>query len=95
MIKTFKRYSTKEAYDDIQVGDIPTGSIVVIEREQVIGIADTWPVTITKNHGEFHDFTEKNLTFDEKLAIMNDWSDFDFTESMEVAKQTMKEYNYS
>ena len=47
--------STVEAYDACQCReDIKTGDILVIENEQVIGLADCWPVALTKERGELH-----------------------------------------
>ena len=53
-----------EAYDACQTGihyahdgeyEVKTGDILVIEKEKVIGIADTWPVAVTKERGHFHE----------------------------------------
>ncbi|MEU7146997.1 hypothetical protein AB0B15_02995 [Streptomyces sp. NPDC045456] len=47
--------STGEAYGAVQCrDDIRDGDVLVIEREQVIGIADTWPFALTENHGDLH-----------------------------------------
>lgn len=48
-------YSTGEAYGACQCrDDIRDGDVLVIEREQVIGIAHTWPFALTEAHGDFH-----------------------------------------
>lgn len=53
-----------EAYDACQTGihyafdgeyEVKTGDLLVIEKEKVIGIADTWPVAVTKERGHFHE----------------------------------------
>lgn len=47
--------STKEAYDATQCrDDIKQGDALVIASENVVGIAFTWPIAVTKNHGELH-----------------------------------------
>ena len=47
--------STGEAYDACQSSDaILKGDILLIAGERVIGIADTWPVAITKRSGKLH-----------------------------------------
>ncbi|MFJ4686520.1 hypothetical protein [Streptomyces sp. NPDC088789] len=47
--------STGEAYDAVQCrDDIRDGDVLVIEHEQVIGLADTWPFALTEKHGELH-----------------------------------------
>ncbi|MFD7661283.1 hypothetical protein [Streptomyces sp. NPDC059788] len=53
--KVWTFYSTGEAYGAVQCrDDIQDGDVLVIEREQVIGIADTWPFALTENHGDLH-----------------------------------------
>ena len=43
------------AYDACQCDDtIKDGDILLIEREGVVGIADTWPIAITEKHGVLH-----------------------------------------
>ena len=47
--------STGEAYDACQESDtIMRGDILLVAGERVIGIADTWPVAITKRSGKLH-----------------------------------------
>ena len=53
--------STREAYDATMCGenfatkeDIKLGDLLVIESEEVIGVADAWPYAITEEHGELH-----------------------------------------
>ncbi len=51
--------STGEAYDACQCDDtINTGDVLVIESEQVVGVAHTWPVAITRNNGVLHQLKE-------------------------------------
>lgn len=53
MIHTFD--STGEAYDACQCDEnIHDGDVLVIEAEQVVGVADTWPVAVTKEYGSLH-----------------------------------------
>lgn len=56
-----------EAYDACQTGihyahdgeyPVETGDILIIEKEKVIGIADTWPVAVTIERGHLHEPTE-------------------------------------
>lgn len=47
--------STSDAYDATQCDEtIRTGHTLVIESEQVIGLAWTWPVAVTQEPGELH-----------------------------------------
>jgi hypothetical protein len=47
--------STGEAYDATQCDDdVKTGDVLIIASEKVIGIAYTWPIAVTKEHGKLH-----------------------------------------
>lgn len=47
--------STQEAYGDVQCDDnIRNGDTLVVECEQVVGLAWTWPVAVTQAHGDLH-----------------------------------------
>ncbi|ESY35392.1 hypothetical protein NKK48_30330 [Mesorhizobium sp. C386A] len=47
--------STGDAYDFTQcIDDIKNGDVLVIESEKVVGLADTWPVAVTKEAGNLH-----------------------------------------
>ncbi|MFD9868564.1 hypothetical protein ACFXI8_27345 [Streptomyces niveus] len=49
--------STGEAYGAVQCrDDIRDGDVLVVESEQVIGIAHTWPFALTEAHGELQRF---------------------------------------
>lgn len=51
--------STGEAYDATQTTDeIKNGHLLIIESEQVIGLADTWPVAVTVQYGVLHSCAE-------------------------------------
>jgi len=56
--------STKDAYDFSNMGstfnDVPvnTGDLLFIESEKVIGMVDTWPIALTKNHNKLHNLTD-------------------------------------
>ena len=50
---------TGEAYDACQCDErIKDGDILVIRSERVVGVADTWPFAITKEHGSLHGLTD-------------------------------------
>ncbi|MFF8283293.1 hypothetical protein ACF06W_11290 [Streptomyces albus] len=52
-------YSTGEAYGAVQCRDeIRDGDVLVIEREQVVGIAHTWPFALTEKYGDLHTLKE-------------------------------------
>ena len=46
--------STEEAYDSVMTGETPVGDILYIPSEKVVGVADTYPFAISKEHGELH-----------------------------------------
>jgi hypothetical protein len=47
--------STGEAYDATQYDeDIKKGDLLLIAKEKVVGIADTWPIAVTKENGKLH-----------------------------------------
>lgn len=47
--------STAEAYDATMTDDgIKTGDVLIVQAEKVVGLADTWPVAVTVEAGEFH-----------------------------------------
>jgi hypothetical protein len=47
--------STSDAYDAVQCDEtIRNGDVLVIENERVIGLAWTWPVAVTVEHGALH-----------------------------------------
>jgi hypothetical protein len=47
--------STGDAYDATQCDDkIADGDTLVVLRERVVGVADTWPIAITGEHGNLH-----------------------------------------
>jgi len=53
--KCFVFDSTEEAYGACQTrDDIKNGDMLVIPSEQVVGLAGTWPVAVTDEHGELH-----------------------------------------
>ncbi|MFB7919515.1 hypothetical protein [Streptomyces sp. NPDC056061] len=53
--KVWTFFSTGEAYGACQCrDDIRDGDVLVIEREKVIGIAETWPFALTEEFGELH-----------------------------------------
>ncbi|RUU78225.1 hypothetical protein [Mesorhizobium sp. M7A.F.Ca.MR.362.00.0.0] len=47
--------STGDAYDATQCDeDIKNGDVLVIPTACVVGLADTWPVAVTKQAGKLH-----------------------------------------
>lgn len=50
------RFETSgEAYDACQCDDeIKDGDVLIVESERVVGIAHTWPVAVTREHGALH-----------------------------------------
>ena len=47
--------SSGEAYDACQCDDdIKNGDVLVIAKEKVVGVADTWPIAITAENGALH-----------------------------------------
>lgn len=54
-MKTHYFYESGSAYDACQCSEgISDGDILVIESEEVIGVAGTWPVAVTVKNGELH-----------------------------------------
>lgn len=55
-MKTHYFYNTEQAYAECQWNlEIETGDLLVIEREEVVGVAYTWPFAVTKKAGELHE----------------------------------------
>lgn len=47
--------TTSDAYGACQCDEnIHDGDLLVIKEEQVVGVADTWPIAVTKVSGELH-----------------------------------------
>jgi hypothetical protein len=72
--------STLDAYDACQCDEtLVKGSIFIVPSEGIVGLADTWPVAATDEHGELHSargpegFTQFG---DEALALVKEvvWS---------------------
>ncbi|WP_353645735.1 hypothetical protein [Mesorhizobium sp. WSM2239] len=54
--------STGEAYDTVQCSaNVKNGDILIIPSEKVVGLADTWPVAITKEAGHLHTLADGNF----------------------------------
>lgn len=54
-MKTHYFNSTEDAYDACQCDEnIKKGDLLVIESEEVIGVADTYPVAVTIERGALH-----------------------------------------
>lgn len=74
--------STAEAYDATQCDDsIRKGDRLLIVKEAVVGLADTWPIAVTVEHGELHQpmdgadivalLADAGLTVDQLLMAVN------------------------
>jgi hypothetical protein len=62
--------STEDAYVACQTDEhIKNGDALVIESEQVVGLAWTWPVSITEVTGDLHTV---NPTWESLLQVMAD-----------------------
>lgn len=54
-IATLEFEDTADAYGAVQCDDdINNGDTLLVESEGVVGIANTWPVAVTTEFGEFH-----------------------------------------
>jgi hypothetical protein len=63
MTKVWKFDDTGEAYDATMCDEaIKTGDTLVAHGDGVVGVAHTWPVAVTKKHGEFHKFKNPEAT---------------------------------
>jgi len=68
---------TGEAYDATQCDEsVHQGDILVIPSEQVVGVAYTWPIAVTFEHGNLHTLLPGNLHLDpffegEDLGALN------------------------
>lgn len=75
MIKAWFFLSTGEAYDAVQcMPEIAQYDLLVIPHEKVVGIADTWPISVTNERGNLHSVKDWDNTFAEpdwKCAISN------------------------
>jgi hypothetical protein len=78
--------STGEAYDACNCDDnVKTGDILIVPSEGVVGIADTWPFSITPNRGKFHTLKDESdpsndrfrpsIEFARKHVAMWGWTD--------------------
>ena len=41
---------------------ITKGDLLIIESERVIGVADTWPIAVSREHGALHCLSNGELT---------------------------------
>jgi len=46
--------TTAQAFDACQAGSLEDGDIIVVEAEEVIGVAWTWPIAATAEAGGLH-----------------------------------------
>lgn len=62
MVKVHEFNDSGDAYDACQCDEsIKDGDILLILPEGVIGLAGTWPVAITEEHGKLHTAREGRL----------------------------------
>lgn len=60
--------STSAAYDACQCdAAVSDGDILVIESEEVVGFADTWPIAVTAKAGNLHS-KRHELTWEQVAA---------------------------
>ena len=52
--KVYTFDTSRDAYDAIQVGDVPVGGVLHIPSEGIVGVADTWPFAVTEAYGSLH-----------------------------------------
>lgn len=78
--KTWFFDSTGDAYDACQCReDIKDGDVLVIESEQVIGVAHCWPLAVTVTQGHLHRPKDG--------MSIHDLSDYDIGNAVEAAKR--------
>lgn len=54
-MKVHEFEASGDAYDETQYNDeLQDGDVLVVRPEGVIGVVETWPVAVTKNHGSLH-----------------------------------------
>lgn len=76
--------TTGLAYDYVQSSDtVKDGDILLIDHEKVVGIATTWPIAVTKAHGELH-VVGNGHTIDEIAKEKG------FTDSLKQARELAK-----
>jgi hypothetical protein len=86
-MKTHNFKTSAQAYNETMTSDeIAVGDILIIKSEQIVGLADAWPIAVTVEHGELHQVADgKNLVD----------CDFDFTvEQIETAKQIARDLGF-
>jgi hypothetical protein len=54
MVPCIALHDSDSAYDACNTGQCHRGDVLVIESEGIVGIADTWPIAVTEQQGEFH-----------------------------------------
>ena len=68
--------TTGDAYDACQCDEkITNGDLLVIVPEKVVGIADTWPIAVTENHGVLHRPKEGYTVGDVKVDFIEPAAD--------------------
>jgi len=94
-MKTHTFNNSGEAYDFCQCHDATDGDILIIPSEEVIGVADTWPLAITVPHGELHT-PQDNLTIQQLNDSMNVYNNekIDFIDSFTEAVKIAVLYSY-
>jgi len=52
--KVYTFAASRDAYEAVQVGDVPVGGILHIPSERIFGVADTWPFSVSEAYGSLH-----------------------------------------
>jgi len=70
--------STGDAYDACQCDEtIKNGDCLFIPRERVVGLAATWPISVTDKSGELHTVNEGRLqSYTDDIGITRAQVDF-------------------
>ena len=56
--------SSGSAYNASQCDEeIRTGDILLVPKEKLVGLADTWPVAVTELHGDLHYVLDLDETY--------------------------------
>ena len=104
-MKIYYYEDTSSAYDDTQsqyLNEVVNGDILVIESEKVVGVADTWPVSVTSERGELHSLKEEStiigiipdmleyskLSVDELKASFSSAIELAKSKGFEISKQS-------
>jgi hypothetical protein len=87
MLPIFYHDSTGDAYDASNCRDDHARAIVIIESENVVGLAWAWPLAVTAETGELH-ATREGMDRTGILSLLADagYSENDVQEAIDAAK---------